>query len=362
MAVKYSIIIPTHNRAKILQRCLQCICELENPDEKWEILAINNNSTDGTEEIVNSYRERLPNLRYFQATDPGLHVGRNLGCQIAQENILCYIDDDSFVSKGWLKGVEKAFQDPEVVLVGGPCLPEYEVEPPGWLSKMWSITTEEGRTLGSLSLIDIGDEQKLISPYSVYGCNFSIRKNILVEIGGFHPDGVPKELLRYRGDGETFVSRMIIESGYRVVYSPGAKIHHLVPASRMTTDYFCHRAYIQGISDSFTQIREERGRNTGHAEGRGQRAEGGGRRSEIGGQINIKRISRFLKRGANSIKNRTINYKRKLFPTEYDRIRADMQKAHREGFAYHQHEVKKDAKLLEWVLRENYLWENGKLP
>ena len=342
--IKYSIIIPTHNRAEILQKCLQCICELENPDEDWEVLVLNNNSTDSTEEIVNSYRKKLLNLRYLRTTDPGLHVGRNLGCQMAKGNILCYIDDDSFVSKGWLKGIEKAFQDSEVVLAGGPCLPQYEIEPPVWLNNMWNIA-EEARTLGSLSLIDVGDEQRWISPYYVYGCNFSIRKDILVEIGGFHPDGMPKELIRFRGDGETFVSRRLIESGYRAVYSPGAKIHHLVPASRMTTDYFCHRSYIQGISSSFTQIREERGllvKNSSHNNGI--------------------ETCRFLKRMGNSIKNRAVRYKKKLFPTEYDRIRADMQRSSEAGFQYHQKEVKKDPKLLEWVLRENYLGENGKLP
>ena len=362
MSIKYSIIIPTHNRAEILQRSLQCICELENPDEDWEVLVLNNNSTDKTEGIVNSYRKRLPNLRYFCTTNQGLHVGRNVGCEKSRGKILCYIDDDSFVSKGWLKGIENAFQDSEVVLVGGPCLPEYEVKTPGWLSKMWSVTAEEGRSLGYLSLIDVGNEQKWMSPYYVYGCNFSIRKDILVEIGGFHPDGMPKKLIRFRGDGESFVSKRLIESGYKAVYSPSAKIHHLVPASRMTTDYFCHRAYIQGISGSFTQIREERGLDTEHAKRKGQRAQGRAQRAEDRGQINIRSMSRFLRRGANSIKNRAVRYKKKLFPTEYDRIRADMQKSSEAGFQYHQEEVKKDPKLLEWVLRENYLGENGKLP
>jgi GT2 family glycosyltransferase len=167
----------------------------------------------------------------------------------------------------------------------------------------------------------------------------------LAEVGGFHPDSMPKELIRFRGDGETFVSRRLIESGYKAVYSPSAKIHHLVPASRMTIDYFCHRAYIQGISDSSTQIREERGllvKNSSHNNGI--------------------EICRFLKRMGNSIKNRAVRYKKKLFPTEYDRIRIDMQKGYRKGFVYHQREVQKDPKLLEWVLRTNYLGENGKLP
>ena len=78
--------------------------------------------------------------------------------------------------------------------------------------------------------------------------------------------------------------------------------------------------------------------------------------------INIAKIYRSLKRGASSIKKRTVRYTREIFPSEYDQIRIGMKKNQREGFAFHQHEVQKDIKLLEWVLRENYLGENGKLP
>jgi len=358
MSVKYSIIIPTYNRTEILQRCLQCICELENPDEDWEVLVLNNNSTDSTEEVINSYKKELPHLRYFRSTDPGLHVGRNVGYDRAEGDILCYIDDDSFVSKGWLKGIEKAFRESEVALVGGPCLPEHEEEPPNWINQFWSHT-DHGKCFGSLSLLDFGDQITQISPYDVYGCNFNIRRDVLEKLGGFHPDGMPRELIRYRGDGETFVSRKLIELGYKALYSPDAKIHHFIPASRATKEYFCHRAYIQGISDSYSLIREERKLVIKNSRRKDEDIESGDTHSCY---INLMKIFRFLKRETTSIKNRALNYKKKLFPTEYDLIRAEMQKSYREGFAFHQREVKKDPKLKEWVLRENYLGENGKLP
>ena len=155
MSVKYSIIIPTYNRVKILERCLQCICELENPDEDWEVLVLNNNSSDNTAEVVKSYKNRLPHLRYFHTSDMGLHVGRNLGLQKAEGDILCFIDDDSFVSKSWVEGIEKAFNSPNTLLVGGPCLPEYEEAPPKWLNKICR-QNQDGRWLEYLSLIDFG--------------------------------------------------------------------------------------------------------------------------------------------------------------------------------------------------------------
>jgi hypothetical protein len=64
--------------------------------------------------------------------------------------------------------------------------------------------------------------------------------------------------------------------------------------------------------------------------------------------INIAKIYRLLKQGASSIKNRSVRYKRKIFPTEYDHIKIGMEKGHREEFAFHQHEVQKHPKLLEW--------------
>jgi len=359
MTVKYSIIIPTRNRAEILKRCLQCICGLESPDEDWEVLLLNNDSTDSTEEIVNSYRERLPNLRYFHTTDPGLHIGRNLGWEEAKGDVFCYIDDDSFVSKGWLKGIEKAFREPDVGLVGGPCTPQYEVEPPDWLNKMWSRVHPDGKMLGYLSILDLGDSIKEINPYHVFGCNFAIRKSVLLEASGFHPDAMPQELIKYRGDGESYVSQYVLGNGQKTLYQPKASVFHHVPKERMTLKYFYHRAYINGISDSFVRMREEHGLTIDNYRNKCGEMES---RDNQTSYINMVKTYRLLKRGAYSIKNRAENYKKKFFPTEFDSIRDKMQKAYREGFAYHQYEVQKDPKLLGWVLRKDYLGVNGKLP
>lgn len=343
MSTKYSIIISTYSRAQTLKRCLQHISKLTNPLEKWEILVINDNSTDNTEEVVNGFKDKFPQLRYFNETNPGLHIGRNLGCENAKGEILCYLDDDSFVTKEWLKGIEKAFADSEVVLVGGPCLPEYESEAPTWVNQFWS-ETEWGKSLGILSLLDFGEEVKTILPCCVYGCNFNIRKDILLKLGGFPPDAMPKELIRFRGDGESAVSQKIEKLGYKILYHPDVKIYHLVLACRMTIDYFCWRSYLQGISGSFTQIRKKYGLD--------------------GGDKAAKNLS-VLRKAIRIIRGKLRNVKNTVFhgePKEVKKIREKIRKSWEEGFAFHQKETKNDPKLLEWVLRENYLGKDGKLP
>ena len=349
--LRYAVIVPTLNQSRKLRQCLDHLSKLDFSPDSFEVLVIDNGSTDDTKHVVDSFKDKISCLRYFFSDIPGLHTGRNLGLEKARGEILCYIDDDSLVTKGWLRGIHISFSNKDVVLVGGPCLPEYEIDPPVWLSQFWS-DTNVGRCLGSLSLLDFGEQVKSISPYCVFGCNFNIQKDILLRLGGFHPDAMPTELLRFRGDGETAVSRKLIDMGRNALYCPDARIYHLVPASRMTKEYFCHRAYIVGISHSFTQIRREHGLDTELAKSR----------EDNRSQINIGSINRFLRRVSNSIRHRVGYYRKQLFPTEYERTKTAVQKSYEDGFAYHQSEVKKDPQLLEWVLREDYLGKNGELP
>jgi hypothetical protein len=122
---------------------------------------------------------------------------------------------------------------------------------------MWMNLNQCGHALGYLSVLDFGDKIIEIDPGYVWGCNYSIRKNILLKAKGFHPDGFPQEMIKYRGDGETYVSDYIRQNNYKTIYNPKASVYHFVPKSRMTIDYFCKRAFNQGISDSYTEIRKK---------------------------------------------------------------------------------------------------------
>ncbi|MHA1381461.1 MAG: glycosyltransferase family 2 protein [Candidatus Helarchaeota archaeon] len=340
MAIKYSIIIPTFNRAKILQKCLHHISELENPIESWEVLVINNNSNDETEDIIKLFLGKIPQLRYYYTRKPGLHFARNLACEKARGDILCFIDDDSFVSKGWLKGIEKGFLNSEVVLVGGPCLPKFEKQPPNWLKYFWN-KAEYGNYLGYLSLVDFRIPTQNISANYVYGCNFNIKKDTLLKLGGFHPDGMPPKLIHFRGDGESFISRRIMDLGAPVIYSPDVIVHHFVLASRLTINYFCKRAYNQGISESFTKIREEYGLYDELPKKKS----------------NIRKTISIIHKSLDKIQRFFLGKE----PIRIIKIKNHIKECYRKGYSFHQLEVKKDPKLLEWVLRENYLGKNGEL-
>lgn len=331
---EYSIIIPTYNRAGILKRCLNSIANLKKPQKGFEIIIIDNGSTDNTGEIVESFKNKISNLRYFRDSRPGLHICRHLGCNESKGNILCYLDDDSFVSDGWLLGIEKAFLNSEIILASGLILPEYEETPPEWLKYVWK-KCKYGKYLAELSLLDFGNNSKFIDTTFVFGCNFVIRKESLVKFGGFHPDSIPKHLLRFRGDGETGLSRKMEEQNIKAFYSPEIKICHFVPKSRMTSEYFSQRAYAQGISDSYTQYRAENDLYKNKKQ-----------------LINIDRllaVKKFLKKITNFSAGINSGYK------EYERIMIHAKEFYNQGKLFHRKEVENDLELARYILKENYM-------
>jgi len=255
--VELSVIIPTLNRASYLRRSLASIVDQTFPAERYEIIVVDNGSTDNTKEVVDELSGRSnTKFRYFYEPIPGLHNGRHRGAREAHADILVYGDDDTLADREWLEGIWESFTDSSVGIAGGKVLPEWEEEPPQWVLDFW-VKNDIGRYLGYLSLIDLGDEKKFIPPGYTYGCNFAVRKKVLFECGGFHPDGMPQELIRFRGDGETALSLTISNSGYKILYNPKASVKHIIPKSRLSEDYFCTRFFNQGISDSFTEIRNE---------------------------------------------------------------------------------------------------------
>lgn len=165
-----------------------------------------------------------------------------------------------------------------------------------------------------------------MSAYTIWGCNFSIKKSVLLEIGGFHPDGMPKEQLLYRGDGEIAVARKITTLGHKSLYNPNVLIHHWVPTKRMTYDYIYEWAYRAGISSSYSRIREKNKIPNIHF-------------------IHLLKEIRHIRITCKVIKNKT---ERKTIQNNYI-------KGLIKGYKTHVKAVKKDRSLLQWILKESYL-------
>jgi glucosyl-dolichyl phosphate glucuronosyltransferase len=301
----------------MLKKTLKSIANQNLSQNFFETIVVDNGSTDETKEVVDSYIGNICNLRYYYEETPGLHVGRHKGLKEANASILVYADDDIEAFPSWLEAIAEVFEDKRVTLAGGKVLPTFETKPPEWLFELWSRKHDKEKVLSYLSIIDLGDETKEIAPCLVFGCNFSIRKSTLIEAGGFHPDAMPENLIHFRGDGETHVSNYIATHHYTSLYHPKASVSHFIPKGRMTVDYFCERAYKQGISDSFAHIRKA---------GLGLRL-----------PLFLKALKCLLLWSFNS------------------KLQAQYQMAYLRGYIRHQRNVKMDCALLDWVTKSTFL-------
>lgn len=252
---RLSVILPTHNRAALLAAALESLRHQTLPSSDFEVIVVDDGCTDDTCATIRS--SELSCVRVIESAGRGLHAGRHSGLEAARADILVYADDDIEALPTWLESIDHAFRDPAVVLVGGNNLPRFCVPPPPWLLRLWQRRhpTLPGRALPMLSVLELeGGERDLPASY-VWGCNFAIRKHTLRAAGGFHPDGMPPELLHLRGDGESHVSRYVATQRLRCRFHPGASVHHKITADRMTFAYFRDRGFRQGISQSYSDLR-----------------------------------------------------------------------------------------------------------
>jgi glycosyltransferase involved in cell wall biosynthesis len=332
--VRASVIIPTRNRADILGRCLESLTRQTLTPEAFEVLVIDNGSKDHTANIAKKYTGSLQ-ITYAYAPEPGLHIGRHAGLRRAQADVLIFTDDDIEAEPTWVEAVVETFQDPKIALIGGNNYPNFEVDPPPWLLHWWQQRKHRGHALNSLSILDFGEGVFEIDPGYVWGCNFSIRRNVLLKARGFHPDGVPAERLRFRGDGETYVSDVVRNSGLRTVFNSRASVRHRVSENRMTRTYIEQRAYAQGISDSYTIIRRS-----------------GGLKTPI--TLNARRKLRFIRTELTTLIHSAMNISDSV-RRELCAVQRSALLAYRRGYDFHRREASNDSALLDWVLKQDYL-------
>ncbi|MFH1836448.1 MAG: glycosyltransferase [Methanobacteriota archaeon] len=324
--IDVSVIIPTMDRVESLKQCVNSVLTQEYTRDNYEVIVVDNGLSGSTKRVIEDLKKNYGDqVKYLRESNPGLHNARHKGAAVSKGKILAYLDDDVIVDRKWITVCE-SFKDPSIHMVGGRIRPKWEVEPPSWVW-IFQDTCEFGKVFGYLSLLDFGGEPKRIPPIFAFGCNMMIRKKTLFDCGGFHPDAFPKELIRYRGDGETGLSKKLEDKGCKVIYNPIATVHHVIGKERLSLEYFRQRAFNQGISDSFTEIRRNRGLKNHHLREMKERLR----------RLHSKIISLMLDgQDPKGIKNTVF-------------------RSYLEGRRYHLKEVLKDPKLLEHVLKETWL-------
>ena len=255
--MKLSIIIPTRNRAQYLDKMLDSLLQQTVSKEEFEVIIIDNGSTDSTRFICRNRRKDFLHFKYIFEKKPGLHFGRNRGFLEAKGKYLLFADDDIIAFPTWVEGILEGFKYENVALVGGNVIPKFEKAEPEWI-KDFLVYKDGFYIMSQLSVIWTNMQaNKIVNPYYIFGCNFGVKREVLEKCEGFHPDGMPSNLLMYRGDGESYVSQYVREHGLKAMFVPKAAVYHVMPQERTSVSYLCKKGKCDGISNMYTTLRQE---------------------------------------------------------------------------------------------------------
>lgn len=254
--VRISLIVPTYNRANYLEESLPSFINQTLDKNLYEIIVIDNNSTDETkcitERLLSTYQGPW---RYIFEPKQGLHYARNRGLLEGCGDIIVFGDDDIIACDQWLEFILREFDEhSKTGIVGGKVLPNWKGVPPEWI---YDYGTEKTHTV--FAYMDYGQDRKILENGYVFGCNFAVRRDLAIKVGGSTPDTFPKKLKHLSGGGECDLIDRIRALGVDVVYLPEALVRHCAEASRATLSYFIdrhERFVIENIRTSFSDTKK----------------------------------------------------------------------------------------------------------
>ena len=244
-----SIIVCTYNREKYLYDAMQRIAENDCATKDYEIILINNNSTDHTEQECLRFQNDYPEVsfHYFVETQQGLSFARNRGIKESHGETLLFLDDDSFIQENYLENLLKNLENhPDADAFGGKITPEFEAgETPKWLSK-WNYSW--------VSAINLGDQVKIFdSKKYPIGANMGIKRACFETVGLFNTQlGRSKKNLM--GGEEKDLFDRLRSQGYRIYYFPDIEVHHVIPPSRTSKEYIHKLGLGIGMSERIRTI------------------------------------------------------------------------------------------------------------
>ena len=241
-----SVIICTYNREKYIYNVLKSVADNDYPHDQYEIVLVNNNSTDHTEQECQRFQADYPDIRfrYCVETNQGLSHARNRGIRESQGDLLAYVDDDATVNREYLRTYADFFAaTPDAVAAGGPILPRYETEEPSWMSHY----TRQLIT-GKLYL---GDKPRPFARGAYPGGgNSCYRKSVFDTIGLFNVELGRKGNSLIGAEEKDLYDKMTTR-GMRFYYLPTAILYHIIPPQKLTQDYFDRLTHGIGVSERY---------------------------------------------------------------------------------------------------------------
>jgi GT2 family glycosyltransferase len=244
-----SVVIPTYNRRASLLRLLSSLDRQTLDKERFEVVVVDNNSTDGTADAVaRDVRGLGLRLRCVSEPEQGAVHARNRGIRETSSPLVAFTDDDIEVEANWLEEILRGFERYSASAVGGRTQAVWDAPLPDW----WLPEYERpfARNWGA-------EACRVTTFPFFYSLNLAVRRPLFSEVGLFDPQLGPKGHRHVVGE-DADLCRRIHENGGSLYYLPAALVYHHVEAERLTRRFFRRRFYYAGITHLIARKIESR--------------------------------------------------------------------------------------------------------
>ncbi|MCC7236886.1 MAG: glycosyltransferase family 2 protein [Bryobacterales bacterium] len=235
-----SVVICTYNRAGALDGALRSLMAIHDPPgETWELVIVDNNSTDDTPAAVERLAAgaRVP-VRYVFEPEQGVGHARNRGAREARGEWVVYTDDDVEFHRDWLANLYRTMRESGPAAIGGRVMAVWPSDArPAWLVESGPYRTPGG----AIPQYDLGEQggEAAIPPITA---NAAIHRSLFQRHGLFRADLAEGISM---GEDTEFFER-VRAAGEKVLYAPGAVVYHPVPMGRLSKKYFSRWSFNAG--------------------------------------------------------------------------------------------------------------------
>lgn len=227
-----SVVICSYNRAAYIGGALDSLYQQTATLSDFEVIVVDNNSTDGTDQVFEKWRAAHPDGSFYYTieTQQGASFARNKGAQLAKGAWLCFMDDDAIATPEYIQNILRHTQEhPDVLGFGGKIIPKYIPAEPKWMSYYVS------------SLVGNFDYAPIACAFEngkyPLESNMIMKKSAFDLVGGFNV-AIPGVVgtLRIGGEGKELFYK-IIALGEKIYYDPSLLVYHVVEVEKLTPSY-----------------------------------------------------------------------------------------------------------------------------
>lgn len=237
-----TIAVCTHNRVRSLKRTLDCLIRLPATAD-YEVLVVDNASTDGSRTLVSAMSSQWPQLRYVYEGKLGLSNALNRAVEAARGEVIAFVDDDETVAANWLDAVRDAFSDRNVGVIFG----RLRVKTKGPES-----TRRQLRSL--FPPRDYGENPIQVTEANrarfMFGTGISAYwRSTLLEMGPFRTD-LGRKGGQLLGGEDTDMFGRLLKAGKTIVYWPDAVYYHHIDEHRTSLGASLKRSFYFGVNEA----------------------------------------------------------------------------------------------------------------